>query len=119
MDAARTIPHAQFLGRLRPAIAMIRARPSLAPTRRNGTIGNKSRPASVNGQMIKSASVTEPTSPANRRRGMRRVLIQPRMITPVAATAQRLASPAMVEERPKTVATSTRGPVVWSGSRWR
>jgi hypothetical protein len=79
-------------------------------------MGNRNRPASENGQMSRSESVIEAVSPASRRRGVRSVLIEPQTMIPVAAPAQRLATTAIVGERPKTVATSTKGPVIWSGS---
>ena len=86
---------------------MTRAMPSVAPTSRNGTIGIRNRPASVNGQIKSNESVASAVSPARRRRGVLKVLTQPQMIMPDAAAAQRVASTAIITERRNTVPTST------------
>ena len=54
-------------------------------------------------------------SPASRRRQVRSVLTHPHKMMPVAAAAHVLARIAILLERPNTVATSTNGPVIWSG----
>ena len=94
-------------------------RPSTAPTRRQGINGTRNRPASVYGQARRRPRVRRGINPASRRRGRRNACPQPIKITPVPREAQRFAATTAAGERPRVVATSTSGPVIWSGIRWR
>ena len=93
-----------------PRASHARAMPSVAPTSRNGTIGIRNRPASVNGQINSNESVVRCRQSGQAPAGVLKVLTQPQMIVPDAAAAQRVASTAIITERRNTVPTSTRGP---------
>ena len=62
--------------------------------------------------------VSKGIRPASLLRGRGRAIIRPAITTAEAIRAQRFATPAIPDPGRMTVATSTSGPVIWSGIRW-